>query len=77
VHRNQPAAALTEVRNWLNTEAGLRAPGPDAIWTRFTDFTGQNYDALKTRGYSDADVERLPIAELIDDMTRWVRTRPA
>jgi hypothetical protein len=76
VHGNQPIRALTEVRNWLNTEARLRALGPDAIWARFTDFTGQNYDDLKSRGYSDADAQRLPIAELIDDMTRWVAAHP-
>jgi hypothetical protein len=67
-HRNQPVRALVEVRNWLNTEGGLRAPGPDAVWTRFTDFTGGNYRALRARGYSDDDIHLLPIAELIADM---------
>jgi hypothetical protein len=76
VHDNQPIRALTEVRNWLNTEGRLRAPGPDSVWRRFIDFTGKNYDALKARGYSDTDVERLPVAELIDDMTRWVAAHP-
>jgi hypothetical protein len=75
-HGGEPVRALSEVRNWLNTEVALRAPGPAAIWNRFIEFTGQNYDSLKSRGYSEADVERLPVAELIDGMTRWVVAHP-
>ena len=76
-HGNQPVRALAEVRNWLNTEAGLRALGPAAVWARFTNFAGENYDTLKTRGYSDQDIHSLPIAELIADMSRWVAAHPA
>lgn len=75
-HGNEPIRALTEVRNWLNMEARLRAPGPAAVWGRFTDFTTQNYDLLTSRGYSHGDIDALPIAELIDDMQRWVRDHP-
>lgn len=76
-HNNEPIKALSEVRNWLNTEAGLHAAGPAAMWNRFTDFMAQNYDVLKSRGYSGADIERLPVAELIDDMRRWIAANPA
>jgi hypothetical protein len=31
-----------------------------------------NYDLLKARGYSDEDIKRLPVPELIDDMQRWI-----
>jgi hypothetical protein len=72
VHRNDPPAAATAVRNWLNTEARLRAPGPTRIWNRFTDFMAANYVRLTERGYSDADVARLPVPELIEDMRRWI-----
>jgi hypothetical protein len=34
VHGNDPAQALTEVRNWLSTEARLKTPGPTALWAR-------------------------------------------
>jgi hypothetical protein len=75
-HGNEPVRALSEVRNWLNTEARLRAPGPTAVWGRFTDFMARNYDVLASRGYSPEDIERLPIAELIDDIGRWVGANP-
>ncbi|MBZ0230668.1 MAG: hypothetical protein K8F58_19755 [Bauldia sp.] len=72
VHNNDPTDALSGVRNWLNTAASLRAPGPTAIWNRFSDFMAGNYDLLKARGYSDEDIKRLPVPELIDDMQRWI-----
>lgn len=72
VHSNEPVKVVTEVRNWLNAEARLRAPGPADVWARFNEFMADNYDALKLRGFSDEDVDRLPIGELIVCMQDWV-----
>lgn len=72
VHNDQPEVAVAEVRNWLNNEARLSAPGPAAVWGRFLDFMAENYDTLKARGFSDRDVEALPIPELITCMQEWV-----
>jgi hypothetical protein len=73
VHRNEPTEVLTQVRNWLNTQAKLKAKGPPGIWGHFTDFMAHNYDALKADGFSDNDIKNLPIADLIEHMTEWVR----
>lgn len=72
VHGNEPVVALSEVRNWLNNEAKLRAAGATRIWGRFTDFMAANYDTLKSRGFSDTDIKKLPVAELITCMEEWV-----
>ena len=72
VHYNQPVNVVSEVRNWLNNEAKLRARGPTEVWGRFSDFMADNYDELKLRGFSDADIERLPVGELIDCMQHWI-----
>ncbi|WP_132255844.1 hypothetical protein [Methylobacterium segetis] len=77
VHGNEPLSVLSEVRNWLATEENLSAPGPSAMWDRFNDFVADNYDALTERGYSDRDVERLPIPELLTGMRQWVAAHPA
>src|SRR2546423_13749271 len=53
VHGNEPAKVVAEVRNWLNNETNLHAPGPAEIWGRFNDFMADNYDVLKRRGFSD------------------------
>ena len=72
VHGNDPVEASSRVRNWLASEAGLRAPGPSGLWGRFNDFMADNYAALRANGYSDRDVERLPIPELMACMQNWI-----
>ncbi|MCK6438839.1 MAG: hypothetical protein L6Q71_01400 [Planctomycetes bacterium] len=73
VHNNQPIKVVFEVRNWLNNEARLHAPGPAEVWARFNEFMAANYDVLKARGYSARDIKRLPIAELMTCAEEWVR----
>jgi hypothetical protein len=78
VHDNDPETLITEVRNWLSQQAGLRAPGPTTVWAEFQHFVADNYTALKPRGFSDRDIDRLPISELLREMTLWInRTPPA
>ena len=74
VHGNDPQRAMTEVRNWLAVEAGLPdAPGPAAVWDRFTDFTADHFTDLNARGYSKADISAQPISELLPAMEAWTR----
>jgi hypothetical protein len=72
VHGNQPADMVSEVRNWLNSQAHLHAPGPSRVWSRFNDFMADNYDSLTDRGFSDRDIQRLPVDELITCMKAWL-----
>lgn len=72
VHNNEPNDVVIEVRNWLSNEAGQRAPGPTRIWGAFNDFMANNYDTLKQDGFSDRDIKRLPVNELVTYMKRWV-----
>lgn len=72
VHQNEPSEAMREVRNWLAQQAKLKPHGPAQIWQRFNEFLSSNYDRLKARGFSDRDIEKQPINELIDDMKEWI-----
>ena len=71
-HGNDPYRALAAVRDWLNTEARLRARGANSIWLRFNAFMADNYRLLHDRGYGAPEIERLPVAEMVDDMIHWV-----
>ena len=73
VHQNKPEQALIGVRNWIAIEAGVKPPGAGAVWGRFLDFMAVNYDSLKARNYSDDEIERQPIAELIQCIADWLR----
>ena len=72
VHGRSPEVLVTEVRNWLNSQAHMQAPGPTRVWTAFLEFMSDNYDALTERGFSKHDVEILPIYELIGCIDKWV-----
>lgn len=71
-HGDDPEEAVTIVRNWLNHEAGLSAPGPARVWGSFNDFMAHNYDELMALGYSERNIERLPVKELMRHMADWV-----
>ena len=75
VHGNEPQEVVSEVRNWLNNNAGLQASGPSTIWGAFVDFMSDNYDALKARGFSDRDIEKLPVNELMECIRMWIANK--
>jgi hypothetical protein len=78
VHAKDAETLVVEVRNWLNSQAQLRAPGPARVWTAFLKFMSDNYTSLKDRGFSDPNIERLPVDELMTCITAWVeQTRKA
>ena len=72
VHQNKPELALAAVRNWIAVEAGIRPSGAGAVWSRFVDFMADNYVELKSRSYSDAEIEAQPIGELIQSIQDWL-----
>jgi hypothetical protein len=70
-HGGKPSLLVREVRNWLNAQASLNAPGPAHVWERFNAFMAWNYKELKAMRYSDKDIAQLPVAELMAGMKRW------
>lgn len=76
VHNNRPVDALAVVRNWLVSQSNLSVPGPTALWGRFIDFMTENYNYLKSRGYSDQDITALHVSELIPQMKIWITANP-
>ncbi len=71
-HHDKPTEMVAQVRDWLNSEASGNLPGPSHVWAAFTDFTAWSYDVLRVRGFSRADIRRLPVSELVEEMKSWV-----
>jgi hypothetical protein len=71
-HDDEPYKVIGVVRNWLKNVCLAKAAGPALISSAFTDFMAQDFDALTQLGFSAQDVERLPIAELIERMEAWL-----
>ncbi len=70
-HSNDPLEISRAVRDWLNNEAGLRAPGQALIDAAFEEFNTDNFERLTARGFSPSDIEKLEICELIGCMREW------
>ena len=76
VHDDRPYQLVSIVRDWLGSEAQIDVAGPDEIWVNFNDFITDNTQRLNANGFSDHDIERLSVRELIRHMTDWVRAQP-
>lgn len=64
-HHNTPETTSAEVRNWLASHSPKPLPGPAHVWSKFLYFEIDNRENLRDRGFSDRDIDKLPIAELI------------
>jgi len=72
-HNNEPQTLVRRVRNWLRSATGKDdIDGPTAIWYEFGDFEGALYDKLTDEGFSDEDINDLPVIEYIDHARSWV-----
>lgn len=72
-HKNEPDEVVRDIRNWFVEIAELKqADSPKQVWYRFNDFTSDFYDARLAEGYSDEDLNMMPIPEYIDFIRRWI-----
>jgi hypothetical protein len=72
VHADEPEEIVAVVRNWLCSDVDCDLPGPSGIWGAFLDFMADDYARLSANGYSNRDIQRLPVIELIAHMKLWV-----
>jgi hypothetical protein len=72
-HDDNPAKLVQAVRNWFVETVGLKnVSGPTAIWYRFNDFTADFYTRRKKEGFSDEDLDMMPVREYINFIRRWI-----
>jgi hypothetical protein len=72
-HNNEPVGMVRAVRNWFVETVGLRHVHSAArIWYRFTDFASDFYDARVRDGFTDEDLNIMPIPEYVDFIQTWV-----
>jgi hypothetical protein len=72
-HNNEPEDVVGAVRNWFVETVGLRkVAGPTAIWYQFVGFASDFYDSRLKEGFTDKDLNMMPIPEYIDFIQKWV-----
>ncbi|NJL27953.1 MAG: hypothetical protein HC897_08665 [Thermoanaerobaculia bacterium] len=74
-HEDKPEDVVRAVRNWfVETVHQKSTPSPSAIWLRFADFTSDFYDARKAQGYSERDLNMMPVLEYVRFIRSWFET---
>lgn len=74
-HRDEPVEIVRAVRDWFVETVGLRrVASATQIWYRFTEFASDFYDARKADGYSDSDLNMMPVPEHLDFIRSWAPT---
>jgi hypothetical protein len=72
-HNNEPRRIPGIVRDWLSQSLPAPPAPPSELWGLFNEFTAADYLALKGRNYSEEDLEKQPIREIITSMRKWLR----
>jgi hypothetical protein len=77
-HSDEPRLLIREVRNWLRTNTGMMLDdkGPNRIWTRFVESYSGYVNWKKSLGFSDEDIEELPVSEYIAYIRAWIDKNP-
>jgi hypothetical protein len=75
-HGNKEPALIRAVRSWFIETVGLRAlDSATVMWYRFTDFMSDFYEKRASQGFSDQDLEEMPVAEFIHFIREWLQVQ--
>jgi hypothetical protein len=75
-HDNDPVKVVRAIRNWFFETVGLRnVDSPTEIWYKFNDFTFDFYRKRQEEGFSDEDLDIMPIQEYIEFIENWTRPK--
>jgi hypothetical protein len=75
-HGSDPARLVRCVRDWFVETAGLRrVEGSTAIWYEYNLFAEEFYSRRQAEGFSEEDLDMMPVPEYTDFIRDWVRAR--
>jgi hypothetical protein len=73
-HHNSPIKVVQAVRNWLVETVGLQGvEGPTSLWFKFNDFAADFNARRRSEGFSEDDLDMMPIREYIRFIKTWTR----
>lgn len=76
-HNNSPAELVRAVRAWFVETVGLRGlASATELWNRFLTFRSDFYVTRLQAGFTDEDLETMPVPEYIDSIRTWL-SRPS
>lgn len=76
-HKNDARLLVRAVRNWfVETVEVTVASSPTKLWHQFTDFASEFYDSRRADGYSDEDLNFMPVPEYAQAIASWLARQP-
>lgn len=73
-HDNRPVMLVQAVRNWfVDTVELSNVAAPRVIWYKFTDFASDFYTRRQNEGFSDEDLNMMPVREYINFIKNWLK----
>ncbi len=70
-HKDSFEEIIRHTRNFLNTEAQVRAPGDAKLISEYVTFQGWLYEKKIQEGHSEQNIKQLPTKERLDEMLVW------
>ena len=70
-HKSDPETLIRKVRNWIWESVEEPIPSANTIWQDYNEFYDDFLTATREQGYSEADIQDMPVAEMIDFMKEW------
>lgn len=74
-HNGEPEDLIFEVRNWFSEITNEELPGGTLIWDDFNTFLTDLLESIKRKGLKQKDIDRMPVAELINKMRDWINEK--
>lgn len=71
-HNNNPEEIVRQIRNWFVENESHCANSPTRIWEHFNEFMADFYRERKEAGFTDKDLEMMPIPEYVQFINRWL-----
>lgn len=73
-HDNDSYGVIQAVRNWFVETVGLRnVESPTSIWFQLNNFLFDFYLERGREGFSEEDLSKMPVPELVAFMRQWIR----
>lgn len=73
-HDDRPSEVVRAVRDWFveTVVPGERVDSATRIWHHFMDFASEFYDARRNEGFTEDDLNMMPVPEYVDFIRHWV-----
>jgi hypothetical protein len=71
-HGSEPEKVVREVRNWFVTNELGTAASPSTIWDNFNEFMTDFYQKRENEGFTDEDLQMMPIPEYVKFIREWL-----